>query len=126
YSTRRPPRNSPLSFGLAALAVVLTAYVIPAANTAHAARPPAAELLPANTVAYVSVADTNELAKRFMKTSLGRMSQQEKMKPLVAQLYKEVQDLAAPLQDWIGLSLADLLAVPQGELTLAVVAREGD
>jgi len=97
-----------------------------AAGPAAAQRLPSASLLPDTTVAYVSVPDVNELTKRFMLTAPGRMSQQEKMKPLIAQLWKEVQEAAAPLEDWVGLSLAELLALPQGQITLAVVAPEDE
>ncbi len=106
--------------------ILSASVILGAIGVVHAARPSAASLLPDNTVAFVSVADTRDLSKRFMETAIGRMSQQEKIKPLVTQLYQEVQDLAAPLEDWIGLTLADLLAVPQGELTLAVVAPKGE
>lgn len=120
YSTRRLRRD----FLIASVLALLAAGT--AANPARAQRPSAANLLPDNTVAYLSAPDTNDLSKRFMQTAMGRMSQQEKMKPLVAQVYKEVQDLAAPLEDLIGLTLADLLGVPQGEFTLAVVAPKGE
>jgi hypothetical protein len=105
------------------LGVLVPALLLVAeGNSAHAQRQSAASLLPDTTVAFVSVADTNELTKRFMQTALGRMSQQEKMKPLIAQVWREVQEVAAPLEDWIGLSLADLLGVPQGQITFAIVA----
>jgi hypothetical protein len=99
--------------------------LLAAANPARAERPPAASLLPDNTVAYVSVADTNDFVKRFMQTAVGRMSQQERMKPLIERLYRELKEVAAPFEDQLGLSLGDLLAIPQGQITFAVVAPEG-
>jgi hypothetical protein len=113
-------QRTSIRLALAGLALIV------AVRPAWAERPSAANLLPENTVAYLSVADTNDLSKRFMQTALGRMSQQEKMKPLVAQVYKDIQELAAPLEEFIGLTLNDLLAVPQGEFTLAVVAPSGE
>jgi hypothetical protein len=44
------------------------------------------------------------------------------MKPVVEQLYGSMTELVATLQDRIGLSLPEIVAIPQGEVTFAVVA----
>jgi hypothetical protein len=72
----------------------------------------------------VSVADAPETARRFMNTAMGRMSQDPQLKPLVGHLYGSLAEAVAGLQDQIGLSLPELLAIPQGEVTLAIVAPE--
>lgn len=94
------------------------------APAALAARPPAPRLLPHNTVALVSVADAPELGKRFMNTAMGRMSQDPQLKPLVGRLYGSLTEAVAAARDRLGLSLPELLAIPQGEVTVAVVAPE--
>jgi hypothetical protein len=94
------------------------------APAALAERPPAPQLLPDTTVALLSVPNVPETARRFMSTAMGRMSQDPQLKPLVGHLYGSLVEAVAELQDQIGLSLPDLLAVPQGELALAVVAPE--
>lgn len=68
-----------------------------------------------------SVADCPELAKRFMNTGLGRMSQDPQLNPLVKHLYGSLSDVVASLRDRIGLSLQELLAIPQGEFTFALI-----
>ena len=87
-----------------------------------AARPPASQLLPENTLAVLSVPDTKDLAAKFMNTDLGRMTQDAEMKPLVTQLYSSFSELVATVQEQIGLSLPEILALPQGEATVAMVA----
>ncbi|HUT11114.1 MAG TPA: DUF3352 domain-containing protein [Thermoguttaceae bacterium] len=87
-------------------------------------RPSAPHLLPISTVAVVSVADAPEMAEKFMNTSLGRMSQDPQLKPLLEHLYGAVVEATAVLKEQVGLTLTELLAIPQGELTLALVAPE--
>lgn len=94
------------------------------ASKALAERPPATRLLPQSTVALLSIPDAQDMAERFMNTSLGRMSQDPQLQPLVKQVYGAVVEATAEMKEQIGLSLPELLAVPQGELTLAVVAPE--
>ena len=94
------------------------------ATTALAERPPAARLLPERTVALLSVTDAPDMSERFMNTAMGRMSQDPQLQPLVGQLYGSVLEATAEMKDRIGLSLPELLAIPQGELTLAVVTPE--
>lgn len=98
--------------------------VVGLASTASAERPPAAALLPDTTVALVSVPDAPVLAERFMKTSMGRMSQDPQLKPLLGNLYASLVKEAAILEERLGLSLPELLAIPQGEISVAVVAPE--
>ena len=88
------------------------------------ARVSAVKLLPPNTVLLLWVPNAPELAKRFMNTAMGRMSQDPQMKPLVQDVYGSVVDAVANLKDQIGLTLPELLEIPQGEILLAVVAPE--
>ncbi len=108
----------------AKLATLLT-MLLGGTATAIGARPPAYRLLPDTTIALVSITDASELAQRYMNTSLGRMSQDPQLKPLLEQLYGAVVDATSALEDRLGFSLSELLAIPQGELAAALVARQG-
>jgi len=88
------------------------------------ARPPAIQLLPDKTAVLISVADCPDLARRFMNTALGRMSQDPQLSPLVKQLYGSLADVVAGLRDQIGLSLPEMLAIPQGEFTFGLIPCE--
>jgi len=89
-----------------------------------AERPNATELLPDSTVAFVHVTDTEELVKKFKETSVGRIGQDEQIRPLVGQLYGSANEAFLEVQDQVGLSLDELLSLPQGELFFAAVAPE--
>ncbi len=90
----------------------------------RAERPSAPKLLPKKTLAYLRVADSRELADSFMQTSMGRLGRDEKIKPLVTQLYGSAAQAFTQIQDQLGVSLDEILAIPQGEICVAVVGRE--
>jgi hypothetical protein len=108
------------AFLLAAVCSVLCGL----GGTAQAQRPPAHLLLPQNTVVYFSIADAPELRDRLFRTTMGRMSQDPQLKPLVDDLYGSAVDALAAVQDRLGVSITELLSLPQGELSLAIVASE--
>jgi hypothetical protein len=92
---------------------------------ALAERPRAAKLFPDRTLACVIVPDATEFANRYKNTSMGRMLRDPQMQPLLNHLYGSAAEAVSKVQEQIGVSLADLLAIPQGELALAVVPQEG-
>ncbi|MCA9200548.1 MAG: hypothetical protein KDA87_23575, partial [Planctomycetales bacterium] len=86
------------------------------------ARPPAFAVLPEKTVAYVSVEDSNRFRERLSRTGMGAMLQDEEIRPLVQDLYGSATELVRELEDQAGMTLEQILSVPNGEVTLAVVA----
>jgi len=106
---------------LLASLLLLTGGFTPAAFADH---PPAPRLLPRSTLALISIADAPNLAERFMNTSTGRMSRDPQLKPLIDQLYGSLIEATTELKDRVGLSLPELLAIPQGEISVALVAPE--
>ncbi len=95
-----------------------------AVASARAERPAAPRLLPDQTVAYVRIASVPDLIDRFRDTAMGRITADEKVKPLVSQLYASAVEAFARIEDRVGLPLDELLRIPQGEVCLAVVAPE--
>ena len=75
-------------------------------------------------MAYVRIADSRELADGFMKTSVGRLSQDDKIRPLIMHLFGSATQAFAQVQDEIGVSLGEILSIPQGEVCAAVIGRE--
>jgi hypothetical protein len=73
-------------------------------------------------VVLLSVADAPDVARRFMASAWGRMSQDPQVRPLVDQVYASAVERVGQAQDQIGLSLDQLAAIPQGEVTVALVA----
>ena len=99
-----------------------TGLVWLAANIAAAARPVAPELLPDSTVVYLRVENVPELVTKFRETAMGRILSDEQVQPFVGDLYGSAIEAFQQVQDRIGVGLQELLAIPQGELCIAVVA----
>lgn len=87
-----------------------------------AERPSAERLLPDHTVAMLSVPSVPQLTEHFLNSAIGKMSQDPQLRPLMAALYGSLSDLVGEAKDRVGLSLGEMLALPQGEVTLALVA----
>ena len=110
-----------------ALSTVLVAVAcvgIPSRQSGAEDRPAAPYLLPEETLVYVRVADSRDLAARFQETAIGRMLQDEELKPLLKHLYGSAVDAFTEIEEQVGLSLPALLEIPQGEACLAIVASE--
>jgi hypothetical protein len=75
-------------------------------------------------LAFVRIANLPELIERFQQTAMGRLSGDQQVKPLVSQLYGSAVDAYRQVEDRIGLPLDKLLAIPQGEICVAVVPPE--
>jgi hypothetical protein len=96
------------------------------ANVSEAQRPVAPKLLPDTTIAYLRVADTPQLIARFRETALGRIGQDEQVKPLVSQLYSTLQTAWGKIEEQVGVPLDQLLKIPQGEICVAYIgSKEG-
>jgi hypothetical protein len=100
----------------------LAAWCLPRALLAE--HPPAPELLPETTIALVRIADTQQMLAKFRETAMGKMSQDEQIRPLVSQVYIAAQDAWKQIEDRVGVPLDRLLKVPQGEICVAVVPME--
>ena len=104
----------------------ITALLANFTSVADAKHAPATKLLPKQTVLYVSVPDTTNFVEKFKETALGRMSEDPQLKPIVKDLYGSVAAAMTQVEEEVGLSLDNLLSLPQGELTLALtVPTEG-
>ena len=87
-------------------------------------RPTAPRLLPEDTLIYLRIEDVPKLIERFRDTALGRITGDPQVQPFVGHLYQSAVGAFSQLEDRVGLSLGELLELPQGELCVAVVARE--
>jgi hypothetical protein len=86
---------------------------------------PSDTLLPRTTKGYVSVAKPAEFEERWQETQFGQMLNDEVMRPFVDDLRAQLEDKYHALEDKLGLAWNDLEGVPAGELSLAVVERQG-
>jgi len=94
------------------------------AEGVQAQRPPAPKLLPEKTLATLRIVDTPQLLDRFRQTALGRIGQDEQVKPLVSSLYSGLQEAWKQLEERVGLPLEEVLGIPQGEVCIAFAAQD--
>ncbi len=102
------------------LVTLITAWLL-SAPQAQAQRPATIRLLPKDTLALVTVPDAQLFAERFMATNFGRMLQEPQIKPLVTQLYNDVRNELGGVEERLGVTIDELLALPQGEMSVALV-----
>ena len=104
--------------------LLLTGLLSVSPTPAMAARPSAPKLLPQTTLAYVRIANCSEFIERMKETSIGKIARDEEIRPLLEQLYGDALDAFSDVEEDIGISLDDLLKLPQGEACLALVSSE--
>ncbi len=120
--TKRTPRVwiTSLNRSLLPLLAIL-AVSCPAAN---ADRPPSACLLPEDTLVFVSALDVPDMKDRFSRTTIAGLFNDSALQPVVADILGALDKRTAPLRESVGLTTDDLLNLPQGELTFALIPRE--
>ncbi|HUG67200.1 MAG TPA: hypothetical protein VMM76_05590, partial [Pirellulaceae bacterium] len=91
---------------------------------ADSERPGAPHLLPAETLAYIRVANVPDLIEKFRNTAMGRIAADQQVQPFVGDLYRSAAEAFRVIEDRVGVPLHELLAIPQGELCVAIVAAE--
>jgi hypothetical protein len=99
-----------------ALALGLTAR-----GTFAAEKGPNDRLLPPNTYLYVTIPNVSELKTRFNKTHTGRLLQEPKLADFMGEVHKKLNEISDEVQKHIGVRLSDAFAIPDGEVSLAVL-----
>jgi hypothetical protein len=87
----------------------------------RAERPQAPYLLPEKTLGLIRVRDTKVLGERFQQTAIGRILEDEQIKPLVGDVSASLQNAWKQIEEQVGLPLDQLVSIPQGEVCLALV-----
>ena len=83
----------------------------------------AARLLPSNTILYVNCPDFSELKERFSQTNLGLMLQDEELQPVLGEVYGAIdEEYEEYAREHLGIGLADLPNVIEGEFSFALVS----
>jgi hypothetical protein len=96
-----------------------------ASSPAARAEVPAEKSLPGTTLAFVKVEDAKQLREGFRASQLGQLLADPALQPLKDDVASKVKETDGKVRAKIGLSIGELLELPQGELSLAVVATEG-
>jgi len=83
--------------------------------------PGAPRLLPERTIAYLRIEDVNEFRTTLAESSTGRMLADPKLKSIASDFYQTGSDLFATVAAEFDISLSELLAIPKGQLAIAVI-----
>lgn len=100
---------------------ILCLALLPARAWADPSAHDAAHLLTDRTILFLHLNDAHETAERMRATGLGAALQDEKVRPLVEQLWGSVVPQIQALEERAGMKLVDLLDRIQGRITLAVI-----
>jgi hypothetical protein len=80
----------------------------------YAQRPPAPQLLPRDTLAYLRIADTRELVASFLNTGMGRLMNDDQVRPLLQGFYGSITQPLEGAEQRLGLTLITGLNVRKG------------
>jgi hypothetical protein len=93
------------------------------ANLAQAAAPPE-RVLPDSTVFLVKVADIKALREAFRQSQYGQLWDDPALKDFRDDIAGKLKDTSNKLKEKIGVTLAELLDIPQGYLAIAAVSQD--
>lgn len=82
-----------------------------------------AQLLPKDTLLFFSVPSIPDSKTEFSESLAGAMFRDPQLKPILEDVQKKIDELSAKLEAEVGVTIPELLAVPEGELTFALVER---
>lgn len=103
--------------------VGLTGLVGLPANPARAATPPE-QVLPDSTLFFLKVADVPALREAFKQSQYGQLWNDPAMAGIRADLSEKLQSSSNSLKEKLGVTLKELLELPQGALAIAVIGRD--
>lgn len=83
--------------------------------------PPASTLLPTDTMAYLRIRNTTDMKAGFSRSTLGKMLDDPSMRPFVSDTYQTISQVLEEFATQVGLSLDELLSIPQGQVAIAVI-----
>jgi len=93
------------------------------AHTAEAAAPPE-RVLPDSTIFLLKLNDVKSLREAFRSSQYGQLWNDPGLKDFRDDLVQKVEDLTKPLKEKIGVSLTELIELPQGSVAIAALSRD--
>lgn len=83
--------------------------------------PGAPRLLPEDTMFYIRLDNADDLREDAAKSSIGLMLKDPDMRPLATDIYATGSQLFSQISDRVGVTLDELLAIPSGQVAVAVI-----
>ncbi len=105
--------------------IVMTGLAVAVALAARPAwtaeKAPNDRLLPPNTYLYLTVPNVGRLKSRFGKSHIGQLLKEPKLQDFLGDVKKKLAELGEEFEKNVGLKLDDVLAIPDGEASVAVL-----
>ncbi len=89
-----------------------------------ATRLTAPRLFPEKTLAYLRVDNVATLKADLQKSSIGKLGNDEQLKPILMEFYGSLVRTTEQMQEQIGLNLDELLSIPSGEMAIALLPND--
>src|SRR5688500_9820189 len=85
---------------------------------------PPEHILPDSTFAFLKVNDAQGLRQAFTHSQFGQLWADPAMKAWKDDLIEKIDEAGKPLKEKIGVTIRELLELPQGAISIAVVGRD--
>jgi len=106
---------------------LLLSILFLAANLCFAALPPAEKILPADTLAFLTVPDWSKAQTNFSKSALGQLWADPSMKSFKDKFWEKFNaDTIKPLEKELDFKFSNFTSVAQGQFTIAVTQNGWD
>lgn len=79
------------------------------------------QLFPDKTLAYFRIENVDRLKEDFSKSTFGKISQDEQLKPIVDEFYRSLIGVTEEMFGQTGLNLDELISIPTGEVAVALL-----
>jgi hypothetical protein len=99
------------------------AQVVTTSNLLRASDAPGEKLLPKETLVFFTIADVPEFRQKWDKSSVGQMLHDPQLKPFLDDVEKNIIEASKKMENETGVSISDLMELPQGELTVALMEK---
>ncbi len=95
-------------------------------QSGHAAEKiPSARRLPSRAYGYLSIRDAQELKQKFSASLFGQLLNQPELADVKENIYTVLKENAGEFEERTGITLEELLSIPQGELAVALIKPPG-
>lgn len=115
------PRLCVLAITAGLFAAIVTAATASAEEKSDF--PGAPQVLPGDTMAYFRLDNVREIREDWPETAMGKMFADPEVRPLVSNTYAMAADWADGFMEQFGMSLDNVLAIPHGQVALAIMPR---
>lgn len=106
--------------------LVASPWLIDRLAPAAQAAPGAPRLMPERTLVFARIEDVTALRETLAASSLGQMLDNPQLRPFAGDLFKMLQEFFEQVSGDLGVTLDEVLEIPQGQFAFALVAEQDE